>query len=136
MAGLSVLAALPLPAVLPLLAVLPVSSARAAVGYPGVLENDIPPTVGGDVEVGGAAVASPGDWSGQGPCDGRLVLHFRGQFNSVTREQENYGGVIDPSVVRDGTTGQLYLSGQSSTAPSGSPSCRPTASRSAPRYTR
>jgi beta-xylosidase len=37
------------------------------------------------------------------------VLHFRGQFNSVTREQENYGGVIDPSVVRDGTTGQLYL---------------------------
>jgi len=49
MAGLSVLAALP--AVLPLLAVLPVSSARAAVGYPGVLENDIPPTVGGDVEV-------------------------------------------------------------------------------------
>lgn len=61
MAGLS------LPAVLPLLAVLPVSSARAAVGYPGVLENDIPPTVGGDVEVGGAAVASPGDWSGQGP---------------------------------------------------------------------
>jgi hypothetical protein len=67
MAGLSVLAALSLPAVLPLLAVLPVSSARAAVGYPGVLENDIPPTVGGDVEVGGAAVASPGDWSGQGP---------------------------------------------------------------------
>jgi beta-xylosidase len=37
------------------------------------------------------------------------VLHYRGQFNAVNREQENYGGVIDPSVVRDAVTGQLYL---------------------------
>lgn len=37
------------------------------------------------------------------------VLHWRGQFNDLTTEHENYGGVIDPSVVRDGTTGQLYL---------------------------
>jgi beta-xylosidase len=44
----------------------------------------------------------------RGPWQSR-VLHFRGQFNGLTREQENYGGVIDPSVVRDGTTGQLYL---------------------------
>src|SRR5262249_41520018 len=37
------------------------------------------------------------------------ILHFRGQFNAVAREKESYGGVIDPSMVRDGKTGQLYL---------------------------
>jgi GH43 family beta-xylosidase len=37
------------------------------------------------------------------------VLHFRGQFNKVSRQHETYGGVIDPSMVRDGKTGQLYL---------------------------
>jgi arabinan endo-1,5-alpha-L-arabinosidase len=37
------------------------------------------------------------------------VLHFRGQFNGVVREQESYGGVIDPSVVQDRRTGQRYL---------------------------
>jgi hypothetical protein len=52
---------------LSVLAVARVGSARAAVGYPGVLENDGSPIVAGDVEVGGAAVASAGDWSGQGP---------------------------------------------------------------------
>lgn len=48
-----------------MLAAVPASAAAA--GYPGVLENDVAPTVGGDVAVGGAAVASPGEWSGQGP---------------------------------------------------------------------
>jgi beta-xylosidase len=43
-----------------------------------------------------------------GPWQTR-VLHWRGQFNQLAKEHENYGGVIDPSVVRDGTTGQLYL---------------------------
>jgi hypothetical protein len=47
-------------------AVVPAAGARAA-GYPGLLENDAPPTVGGDVETGGMALASPGDWSGVGP---------------------------------------------------------------------
>ncbi len=37
------------------------------------------------------------------------VLHYRGQFNAAAGEQESYGGVIDPSVVRDAATGQLYL---------------------------
>jgi beta-xylosidase len=37
------------------------------------------------------------------------VLHYRGQFNAVNTEHENYGAAIDPSVVRDGKTGQLYL---------------------------
>jgi arabinan endo-1,5-alpha-L-arabinosidase len=37
------------------------------------------------------------------------VLHYRGQFNGVAREQESYGGVIDPSMVQDGKTGQRYL---------------------------
>ncbi len=37
------------------------------------------------------------------------VLHYRGQFNSVTPEQETYGGVIDPSMVQDPRTGQRYL---------------------------
>ena len=37
------------------------------------------------------------------------VLHYRGQFNATAGEHEGYGGVIDPSVVRDGVTGQLYL---------------------------
>jgi hypothetical protein len=42
-------------------------ASASATGYPGVLENDAAPTVGGDVAVDGSAVASPGEWSGQGP---------------------------------------------------------------------
>lgn len=37
------------------------------------------------------------------------ILHYRGQFNHVDHEHENYGGVIDPSMVQDPRTGQLYL---------------------------
>jgi len=37
------------------------------------------------------------------------ILHYRSQFNAVNREPETYGGVIDPSMVRDPRTGQLYL---------------------------
>ena len=59
----------------PRLAALAVSSvlaaapagASAATGYPGVLENDVSPAISGDVALGGTAVVSPGDWSGQGP---------------------------------------------------------------------
>lgn len=53
-------------AVLSVLAAAP-AGASAATGYPGVLENDASPTISGDVAVGGTAVVSPGDWSGQGP---------------------------------------------------------------------
>jgi hypothetical protein len=53
-------------AVLSVLAAAP-AGASAATGYPGVLENDAPPAISGDVAVGGTAAASPGDWSGQGP---------------------------------------------------------------------
>jgi beta-xylosidase len=44
----------------------------------------------------------------RGPWQSR-ILHYRGQFNAITPEHENYGGVIDPSMVRDGATGQMYL---------------------------
>ncbi len=37
------------------------------------------------------------------------IIHYRGQFNDVTHEQEDYGGVIDPSMVEDPRTHQLYL---------------------------
>lgn len=37
------------------------------------------------------------------------VLHYRGQFNAIAHEHETYGGVIDPSLVADPVTGQLYL---------------------------
>jgi beta-xylosidase len=37
------------------------------------------------------------------------ILHYRGQFNAVNSEQEDHGGAIDPSVVRDPRTGRLYL---------------------------
>jgi hypothetical protein len=53
-------------AVLSVLAAAP-AGAPAASGYPGVLENDTSPAISGDVAVGGTAVASAGDWSGQGP---------------------------------------------------------------------
>ncbi|HEX3832143.1 MAG TPA: hypothetical protein VHW04_09240 [Solirubrobacteraceae bacterium] len=43
------------------------AGASAATGYPGVLENDVSPAISGDVALGGTAVASPGEWSGQGP---------------------------------------------------------------------
>lgn len=57
----------------------------------------------GDLVVG---VATAGSLSGPWKTK---VLHYRGQFNAVNQEHENYGAVIDPSVVRDGDTGQLYL---------------------------
>lgn len=37
------------------------------------------------------------------------VLHYRGQFNTRNGNRELYGGVIDPSMVRDPRTGRLYL---------------------------
>ncbi|HEY2006872.1 MAG TPA: family 43 glycosylhydrolase [Solirubrobacteraceae bacterium] len=37
------------------------------------------------------------------------ILHYRGQFNGVSADQETYGGDIDPSVVRDAANGQLFL---------------------------
>jgi arabinan endo-1,5-alpha-L-arabinosidase len=37
------------------------------------------------------------------------VLHYRGQFNNVSAEPESPGPAIDPSVVADPSTGQLYL---------------------------
>jgi beta-xylosidase len=43
-----------------------------------------------------------------GPWSTR-ILHYRGQFNGVSADQETYGGSIDPSVVRDPATGQLFL---------------------------
>jgi arabinan endo-1,5-alpha-L-arabinosidase len=43
-----------------------------------------------------------------GPWHTRL-LHYRGQYNAVNREQERYGGAIDPSAVQDPRTKQLYL---------------------------
>jgi beta-xylosidase len=43
-----------------------------------------------------------------GPWRSR-ILHYRGQFNGLDGEQELGGGTIDPSIVRDGRTGQLYL---------------------------
>lgn len=43
-----------------------------------------------------------------GPWRSR-ILHWRGQFNALGGEQELGGGAIDPSIVRDPRTGQLYL---------------------------
>ncbi|MGI8411682.1 MAG: family 43 glycosylhydrolase [Solirubrobacteraceae bacterium] len=37
------------------------------------------------------------------------ILHYRGQLNGVSQEPEHLGGSIDPSVVRDQRTRQLYL---------------------------
>jgi beta-xylosidase len=37
------------------------------------------------------------------------IVHWRGQFNKLQTEQETEGGSIDPGVVRDRSTGQLYL---------------------------
>lgn len=51
-------------------------------------------------------VATAGSLSG--PWRSR-ILHFRGQFNDLATAQETYGGDIDPSTVRDGGDGQLYL---------------------------
>jgi hypothetical protein len=53
-------------AVVAVLAAVP-TGAWADTGYPGVLENDVSPAISGDVAVGGTAISSPGDWSGQGP---------------------------------------------------------------------
>ena len=44
----------------------------------------------------------------QGPWHS-AVLHYRGQFNAVDAQQEGPGPAIDPSVVQDPSTGQLYL---------------------------
>ena len=37
------------------------------------------------------------------------VLHYRGQFNGLSPQPESPGAAIDPSVVQDPTTGELYL---------------------------
>lgn len=37
------------------------------------------------------------------------ILHYPGQFNAVNADQETFGGSIDPSIVRDPSTGRLYL---------------------------
>ncbi len=37
------------------------------------------------------------------------ILHYRGQADPSTRSRELFGGTIDPSVVRNPLTGQLYL---------------------------
>jgi arabinan endo-1,5-alpha-L-arabinosidase len=60
--------------------------------------------------------ATPAPWvigvatarSLRGPWNSRL-LHYRGQFNALGEEQENYGGDIDPSMVQDPRSGQMYL---------------------------
>ena len=43
-----------------------------------------------------------------GPWSSRIV-HYRGQFDALGGEPEIGGGTIDPSIVRDRRTGQLYL---------------------------
>lgn len=50
----------------------------------------------------GTASAIGGPWH-------TSIVHYRGQFNAVNGERERYGGVIDPSVVRDSRSGRLYL---------------------------
>jgi GH43 family beta-xylosidase len=37
------------------------------------------------------------------------LVHYRGQFNGLQGQHETYGGDIDPSMVRDPRTGQMYL---------------------------
>lgn len=37
------------------------------------------------------------------------VVHYAGQFNDVSSEQENLAPAIDPSLLQDPATGQLYL---------------------------
>jgi arabinan endo-1,5-alpha-L-arabinosidase len=71
---------------------------RLSLRYPG----------GGALTASNMLIAVATASSLRGPWQSR-VLHFRGQFNRRTPEQEKYGGLIDPSVVRDGATGQLYL---------------------------
>jgi beta-xylosidase len=49
-------------------------------------------------------------WSSslQGPWQS-TVLHYRGQFNGLSAESETLGSAIDPSLLQDPATGQLYL---------------------------
>ncbi len=65
------------------------------------------PAAPGTMVIGVASASSLG-----GPWHTR-ILHYRGQFNAVgasqKHQQEHIGGSIDPSVVRDQRTGQLYL---------------------------
>jgi arabinan endo-1,5-alpha-L-arabinosidase len=67
-------------------------------------KHPIPVTLPGNTMVVGVAESS----SLAGPWHTR-ILHYRGQFNDVNTAQETFGGSIDPSVVRDPATGQLYL---------------------------
>jgi hypothetical protein len=50
-----------------MLAALSAGAARATTGYPGLLQNDSPPRIAGDLAVGGIVSATPGGWSGEGP---------------------------------------------------------------------
>jgi beta-xylosidase len=63
---------------------------------------------GARIEEGTFVVGVAWSASLHGPWHTRL-LHYRGQFNRVNREQESYGGVIDPSTVYDPLTHQRYL---------------------------
>jgi arabinan endo-1,5-alpha-L-arabinosidase len=71
-------------------------SVRVALKLPGV-DTPAPWVIG-------VATAS----SLRGPWNSRL-LHYRGQFNALGDAQENYGGDIDPSMVQDPRSGQMYL---------------------------
>jgi beta-xylosidase len=78
----------------------------AAQYNPAVVSLRVPhagPVAGGTLVLGVATARSL-----RGPWRSR-ILHFRGQFNGLATTQETYGGDIDPSVVRDGADGQLYL---------------------------
>jgi beta-xylosidase len=74
------------------------NSARIALKYAN--NSSVPPRTW----VVGVATAT----SLRGPWSSR-VLHYRGQYNGLGEQQETYGGVIDPSMVQDPRTGQLYL---------------------------
>jgi arabinan endo-1,5-alpha-L-arabinosidase len=58
---------------------------------------------GGTMVIGAASATSlSGPWHTE-------ILHYRSQFNRLGGEQEDYGGVIDPSMVQNPVTGQRYL---------------------------
>jgi beta-xylosidase len=67
-------------------------------------KHPLPKALPGNTMVIGVAEAK----TLQGPWHTR-ILHYRGQYNNVNHEQETFGGSIDPSVVQDPETGQLYL---------------------------
>ena len=64
---------------------------------------------GGGLLADGALVVGDA-WANslQGPWH-TAILHFRGQFNGLSPQPESPGAAIDPSVVEDPATGQLYL---------------------------